>query len=135
MKKKTVFDIIRRPIVTEKSNYLSSYLNQYVFEVDYRATKTAIREAIETIFDVKVDRVNVMIVPAKQSRNLRNRQMRTRSSAYKKAVVTLAEGERVPIFEGVVKWRSKCIHQEHPVPDTGPATLLKRLPKPSRNVR
>ena len=99
--KKTVFDIIRRPIITEKSNYLSSYLNQYVFEVDYDATKTTIKDAIETIFDVKVKRVNVMIVPAKQSRSLQNRRMRTRSSAYKKAIVTLVEGERIPIFEGV----------------------------------
>jgi large subunit ribosomal protein L23 len=99
--KKSVFDIIRRPIVTEKSNYLSSNLNQYVFEVDYRATKSAVKDAIETIFDVKVNRVNVMIVPAKQSRSLRNRQMRTRTGAYKKAIVTLAEGERIPIFEGV----------------------------------
>jgi len=99
--KKSVFDIIRRPIITEKSNYMSSYLNQYVFEVAYEATKTTIKDAIETIFDVKVERINVMIVPAKQSRNMRNRQMRTRSSAYKKAIVTLAEGERIPIFEGV----------------------------------
>ena len=99
--KKSVFDVIRRPIITEKSNYLSSYLNQYVFEVDYKATKTTIKEAIETIFDVKVDRVNVMIVPAKQSRSMQNRQMRTRTNAYKKAIVTLAEGERIPIFEGV----------------------------------
>ncbi len=53
------------------------------------------------IFDVKVDRVNVLIVPAKQSRSMRNRRMRTRTNAYKKAVVTLAEGERIPIFEGV----------------------------------
>jgi large subunit ribosomal protein L23 len=99
--KKTVFDIIRRPIITEKSNYLSSYLNQYVFEVDYDATKTTIKDAIETIFDVNVERVNVMIVPAKQSRSMQNRRMRTRASAYKKAIVTLAEGERIPIFEGV----------------------------------
>jgi large subunit ribosomal protein L23 len=99
--KKTVFDIIRRPIVTEKTNYLSSYLNQYVFEVDSKATRAEVKDAIETIFDVKVTRVNTMIVPAKQSRSLRNRQMRTRTSAYKKAIVTLAEGERIPIFEGV----------------------------------
>jgi len=99
--KKTVFDIIRRPIITEKSNFMSSYLNQYVFEVDYDATKSAIKDAIETIFDVKVDSVNVMVVPAKQSRSMRNRQMRTRSNAYKKAIVKLAEGERIPIFEGV----------------------------------
>ncbi len=99
--KKSVFDIIRRPIITEKSNYLSSSLNQYVFEVDYRSTRTTIKDAIETIFDVKVKRVNVMIVPAKQSRSMRTRRMQTRTSAYKKAVVTLAEGERITIFEGV----------------------------------
>ena len=99
--KKSVFEIIRRPIITEKSNYLSSYLNKYVFEVDAKSTKTMIKDAIEIIFDVKVDRVNVMQVPAKQSRNLRNRRMRTRSGGYKKAIVTLAEGERIPIFEGV----------------------------------
>lgn len=99
--KKSVYEIIRRPIITEKTNFMSSYLNQYVFEVDYRSSKKAIKEAIETIFDVNVERVNVMIVPAKQSRSMQNRQMRTRTNAYKKAVVTLAEGERIPIFEGV----------------------------------
>ncbi|MEA3325701.1 MAG: 50S ribosomal protein L23, partial [Chloroflexota bacterium] len=67
--KKSAFEIIRRPIITEKSNYMSSFLNQYVFEVDAKSTKTMIKDAIETIFDVKVDRVNVMNVPAKQSRN------------------------------------------------------------------
>jgi large subunit ribosomal protein L23 len=99
--KKSVFDVIRRPIITEKSNYLSSYMNQYVFEVAYDSNKKIIKEAIETIFDVQVERVNVMIVPAKQSRNMQNRQMRTRTNAYKKAIVTLVEGERIPIFEGV----------------------------------
>jgi len=99
--KKSVFDIIRRPIITEKSNYLSSVMNQYVFEVDYESNRTTVKEAIETIFDVNVKRVNILIVPAKQSRSLRTRRMRTRTSAYKKAIVTLAEGERIPIFEGV----------------------------------
>jgi large subunit ribosomal protein L23 len=98
--KKSVFDIIRRPIITEKTNYLSS-LNQYVFEVDSKSTKTAIKEAIETIFDVKVEKINVMVVPAKQSKSMQNRRLRTRTNAYKKAIVTLAEGERIPIFEGV----------------------------------
>ena len=99
--KKSVFDIIRRPIITEKSNYLSSSLNQYVFEVDVNSNRSTIKEAVETIFDVKVTRVNTMIVPAKQSRSMQNRRMRTRTNAYKKAIVTLAEGERIPIFEGV----------------------------------
>jgi large subunit ribosomal protein L23 len=98
--KKSVFDIIRRPIITEKTNYLSS-LNQYVFEVDYKSTKTTVKEAIETVFDVKVEKVNIMVVPAKQSKSMQNRRLRTRTNAYKKAIVTLAEGERIPIFEGV----------------------------------
>ncbi len=99
--KKSVFDIIRRPIITEKSNYMSSVLNQYVFEVDTKATRTSVKDAIETIFDVKVKNVNVMIVPAKQTRSMQSRRMRTRTTAYKKAIVTLNEGERIPIFEGV----------------------------------
>jgi large subunit ribosomal protein L23 len=99
--KKSVFDIIRRPIITEKTNYLSTALNQYVFEVDTKATRTMVKDAIETIFDVEVKKVNVMIVPAKQSRSMQNRRMRTRTGAYKKAIVTLIEGERIPIFEGV----------------------------------
>ncbi len=56
----TVYDVLRRPIVTEKSNFQSGKLGQYVFEVAHGATKAQIKEAVETLFDVKVERVNVL---------------------------------------------------------------------------
>ncbi len=98
---KTVFEIIRRPVITEKSNYQASDLHQYVFEVDPTATRSQIKEAVETVFDVTVLRVNTINMPNKSKRNSRNRRLAVRSTGYKKAIVTLAAEDRIPIFEGV----------------------------------
>lgn len=95
------FDVLRRPLVTEKTNYQVNRLHQYVFEVADNATKTQVKDAIETIFDVTVVRVNILNVPAKRTRRARSRRLMVRNSAYKKAVVTLAPEDRIPIFEGV----------------------------------
>ncbi|MEA4929979.1 MAG: 50S ribosomal protein L23 [Anaerolineaceae bacterium] len=97
----TVFDILRRPVVTEKSNYLASKLNQYVFEVASFATREQVKTAIETAFDVNVERVNIINLPAKAHRNSRTRRLAVRASGYKKAIVTLKQGESIPVFEGV----------------------------------
>jgi large subunit ribosomal protein L23 len=97
----TIYDVLRRPLVTEKSNYQTGDLNQYVFEVTRDATKSMIKDAVETIFDVNVERVNVINVPAKRSRRWRSRRIKVRRSAYKKAIVTLSEGDRIDVFEGV----------------------------------
>ena len=97
----TVYDVLRRPIVTEKSNYQSSTLGQYVFEVALEANKAEIKEAIEALFDVNVVRVNVINSPPKRTRRLRNRRLLVRRRSYKKAVVTLAAGQRIDMFEGV----------------------------------
>lgn len=97
----TVHDILRRPIITEKSNYLAGDLNQYVFEVSQDATKHMVKDAVETLFDVDVLCVNIINVPAKRSRRWRNRRVMVRQSAYKKAIITLAPDERLDIFEGV----------------------------------
>jgi large subunit ribosomal protein L23 len=97
----TLNDVIRRPLITEKSNYQNKRLHQYVFEVTSDATKNLVKDAVESIFDVKVLRVNVINLPAKFKRNLRSRRMVHRRSAYKKAIVTLAEGDSIPVFEGV----------------------------------
>jgi large subunit ribosomal protein L23 len=96
-----IYDILRRPIITEKSNYQSAALNQYAFEVAYKATKSQIKEAVEVLFDVKVERVNVMIMPAKRSRRAQSRRVLVRRPAYKKAIVTLAPGDSIDVFEGV----------------------------------
>jgi large subunit ribosomal protein L23 len=97
----TIFDVLRRPIITEKSNYMNSKLQQYVFEVDSDATKGMVKDAVETLFDVEVLRVNVINVPAKRTRRIRSRRVMIRRSGYKKAIVTLAPGETIDVFEGV----------------------------------
>ena len=96
----TLYDEIRRPLVTEKSNYQSNKLRQYSFEVISEATRTLVKDAIETLFDVKVASVNIMNTAAKRSRR-RNRRLSVRAPGYKKAIVTLAEGSTLEIFEGV----------------------------------
>jgi len=96
----TVYDVIRRPLVTEKSNYQSSKLRQYSFEVDKHATRTQVKDAIEILFDVQVVRVNIINTAGKRSRR-RNRRLLVRDPGFKKAVVTLAEGSTLEIFEGV----------------------------------
>ena len=97
----SIYDILRRPILTEKSSHQYAKLNQYVFEVATNATKSMIKEAVETIFDVKVMRVNTMVMPAKRSRRAQSRRVLIRRSAYKKAIVTLAPGETISVFEVV----------------------------------
>ena len=97
----TIYDVLRRPLVTEKSSYQSGRLNQYSFIVADTATRSQVKDAIETLYDVNVVRVNVINVPAKRGRRLRSRRMLVRKAAYKKAIITLAEGQRLEIFEGV----------------------------------
>ncbi len=97
----TIYDVLRRPLVTEKSNYQVNDLHQYVFEVSDDATRTQVRDAVETLFDVQVVRVNIINMPAKRTRRARSRRLAVRSSGYKKAIVTLAPEDRIPFFEGV----------------------------------
>jgi large subunit ribosomal protein L23 len=97
----TIYDVIRRPLVTEKSNYQVNKLHQYVFQVKNDANKTEIKEAVESMFAVTVLRVNVINAPAKRTRRARSHRLMIRDSGYKKAVVTLAADDRIPIFEGV----------------------------------
>jgi large subunit ribosomal protein L23 len=97
----TLHEVLRRPLITEKTNYMNSKLHQYVFEVASDATKGMVKDAVETIFDVKVLRVNVINMPAKHKKNLRSRRMTNRRTSFKKAVITLAPGDTIPVFEGV----------------------------------
>jgi large subunit ribosomal protein L23 len=97
----TLYDVLRRPLVTEKTNFQSTKLNQYTFEVPVSANKAQIKEAVESLFGVSVERVNVIILPAKRTRRARSRRLRVRRSAIKKAIVTLGEGQSIDVFEGV----------------------------------
>ncbi len=97
----TVYDVLRKPLITEKSSYQSGKLNQYVFEVDGRATKPQIKEAVEQLYDVSVKRVNVLNVPARRTRRARSRRVLVRRTQVKKAIVTLAPGQTIDVFQGV----------------------------------
>lgn len=92
------YDVIRRPVITEKSNVMAEDLNQYVFEVAPNANKIQIREAVEFIFGLegKVLKVRTMVMPAKRGR--RGRKYFIRHRQWKKAVVTLADGETIELF-------------------------------------
>jgi large subunit ribosomal protein L23 len=97
----TIYDILIRPLITEKTSYQSGTLNQYSFVVDGKATKTMVKDAVETLFDVDVERVNIINAPAKRGRRARSRRLLVRRPGFKKAIITLAEGETLEIFEGV----------------------------------
>lgn len=91
-----LYDIIKRPVITEKSVQLAEVNNQYVFEVDKRANKIQIADAIFKIFEVDVLNVRTMVMPAK--RGQRGRKAYTRRSAWKKAIVTLPPGQSIAAF-------------------------------------
>lgn len=85
--------------MSEKSEKLTSKGNQYTFVVEKSANKLEIKKAIEEMFTTNVVAVNTVIVPAKlKSRNTRSGVVRGSVSAYKKAYVTLAEGEELDIY-------------------------------------
>ena len=91
------FDIIRRPVVTEKSTDMQDK-GRYVFEVARQDTKRQVKEAVEAAFSVDVVRVNTLNVKGKKKR-LGPRSVQKPS--WKKAMVTLAAGQSITIFEGV----------------------------------
>jgi large subunit ribosomal protein L23 len=91
------YDVLRRPIITEKGTAQLA-LGKYTFEVDTRSNKKQIRDAVEKIFKVNVVDVNVSIMPSK-TRRVGRRHGQT--PEWKKAVVTLREGQRIDVFEGV----------------------------------
>ena len=93
------YDVIRRPIVTEKSNVLHSEYNQFAFEVAMNANKHQVKEAVELIFEIPRDeilQVRTMVVAAKRGRRGRKEYIRQRQ--WKKAIVTLASGRSIELF-------------------------------------
>lgn len=94
------YEILKRPVITEKSNFQVDVLGQYTFEVDRRANKKQVKEAVETVFGVTVEGVRVINMPAKRVRRYGRREV-VRKTGWKKAVVTLASGDRIELFEGV----------------------------------
>lgn len=92
------YNIVKRPLVTEKTNIQKEVGNQVTFEVDSRANRIEIKRAIEQIFNVKVVKTRTVNVKGKVKR--RGRILGKRKD-WKKAIVTLMPGERIDFFEGV----------------------------------
>ena len=90
-------DLLIRPVITEKTSVMMQD-NKYTFKVPLTANKTEIRQAVEKIFNVKVEKVNTVRVHGKTKRM--GRYVGKRSD-YKKAIVKLAEGNTIQIFEGM----------------------------------
>ena len=91
-----ITDVLKKPVLTEKSLALQSEENKYPFDVDLNANKTEIKIAVETLFNVKVKKVNVMNVKAKAKRMGR---YEGKTNRRRKAIVTLAEGDSINYFE------------------------------------
>lgn len=91
-----LYKVIIRPLLTERSTLAKEKDNQYVFEVSLGSDKPKIKRAVEALFKVKVDAVRTMVLPGKFRRYGKGGGMR---SDWKKAIVTLAEGQKIEIAE------------------------------------
>ncbi|MEL7021476.1 MAG: 50S ribosomal protein L23 [Bacteroidota bacterium] len=91
--------ILIKPIITEKSDRLTQADNQYSFVVNRKANKIEIKNAIAEMYNVQVKSVNTMVMPGKtKTRNMRSGFSRGITPSFKKAVITLVEGEEIDFF-------------------------------------
>jgi len=94
--------IIVKPIVTEKMTKLGEKLNRYGFKVQKDANKIEIKQAVEAMYSVTVTDVNTLIVaPKKKSRFTKSGVISGKSSGYKKAIVTVKEGEQIDFYSNI----------------------------------
>lgn len=91
--------ILIKPLITEKAETLSEGLNKYSFVVDKGANKVEIRKAVQNMYGVNVTSVNTVIMPGKaKNRTTKSGVLKGRVAAYKKAIITLVEGEDIDFF-------------------------------------
>ena len=98
MSKSSFYDLIRQPMMTEKTMEAKESYNQYAFAVDRQANKVEIKKAVEALFKVKVQGVRTMTVKGKEKRVGRNVGKRP---DWKKAIVTLEPDQKIEFFEGM----------------------------------
>ena len=92
-----LYEVLRRPLITEKNTIMQAE-GKYAFEIDESANKNQVKQAVEKAFKVKVLSVNVMNIRGR-TRRVGRQQVLTPS--WKKAIVTLQEGDKIELFEGV----------------------------------
>ena len=93
-----LYEVLRRPLITEKNTATLQPQGKYAFEVAGEANKQQVRQAVEKAFNVKVTGVNVMTVSGKRRRVGRRQVI---APSWKKAIVTLKPGDKIEFFEGV----------------------------------
>lgn len=92
-------DVLIKPIVTEKTNGQTTKFNRYAFKVDKKANKLEIKKAIETFYGVSVKEVNTAVMPGKnKSRYTKSGFITGKKPSYKKAYVTVADGETIDLY-------------------------------------
>ncbi|HYK75425.1 MAG TPA: 50S ribosomal protein L23 [Daejeonella sp.] len=95
-------EILKKPILTEKASSLTEKLNRFSFKADHRANKLQIKEAIEKMYGVNIQAINTMVVVGKmKTRNTKTGMVSGRIAKYKKAVVTLKEGETIDFYSNI----------------------------------
>lgn len=95
-------EVLVKPLITEKMTDLAEKKGQYGFVVNRKANKVEVKAAIEKMYGVTVQSVNTMIIPGKKrSRNTKTKFIVGRTSAVKKAIVTLAEGESIDFYSNI----------------------------------
>lgn len=94
--------ILKKPVITEKYSEISERLNQYGFIVDKRASKPQIKHEVETLYGVKVTDIQTMIYPGKKRQRFTKKNILSgRTNSYKKAVVTLKEGDTINFYSSI----------------------------------
>lgn len=95
-------DILKKPVITEKMTAQGEKLNRYGFIVDKRANKIQIRKAVEEMYDVRVDAVNTIVYGGKaKSRYSKTGIITGRTTSFKKAIITLAEGDNIDFYSNI----------------------------------
>ena len=95
-------NILFKPIITEKASKISERLNQYTFLVDKRSNKIQIKKAVEDIYDVKVDNVSTINYGSvRKKRYTKNGIQNGKSNSTKKAIVKLAEGDKIDFYDNL----------------------------------
>lgn len=95
-------NVIIKPVVTEKMTILGERLNRYAFVVHRKANKLQIKKAVEELYGVQVEEVNTMVVGGKRkSRYTRTGLISGKTNSYKKAIITLADGEQIDFYSNI----------------------------------
>lgn len=93
---RNIYDVVKRPIISEKSTALAEVAGRYAFEVAHQANKLEIKDAVQRLFNVKVREVRTMMMHGKVKRS---GQFFGKRPNWKKAIVTLAEGQKIDFFQ------------------------------------